>query len=101
MNRPPMLVTLKVGKRYDDDQGRGINLWIPLFIIVPIVLIILLALFLLVLPFFLLYVLLTWNLRWWPYLKRGVPAFFETMHATQGLKVDVEDRKQNIYIDVH
>lgn len=96
-----MLLTFKFGRRYsDDDQSRGINLWIPLFIIVPVILIILLALFLFVLPFLVLYLLFTGDIRWWTCLRHGVPAFFKAMHATQGLKVEVEDRKQNIYIDV-
>ena len=100
MNRPPMLITLKFHSNDDDEYGRGFSLWIPLFIIVPVVLLITLALFLLALPFLFVYVLVSWDIRWWRYLRYGVPAFFETMHALLGLKVDVEDNKQKIYIDV-
>lgn len=99
MRRPPTLMVVKY-RNSNNEYGRQVSLWVPLFIIVPIILLILLALLLLVLPFFFLYVLFTWDTRWWKYLRHGIPAFFETMHALLGLKVDVEDRQQKIYIDV-
>jgi hypothetical protein len=99
MTRPPTLMVVKV-RNFDDRDGEGVNLWVPLFIIVPLVLLILLALLLIALPFLFLYVLFTCDTRWWKYLRYGVPAFFETLHALLGLKVDVEDRQQKIYIDV-
>ncbi len=98
MRRLPTLMVVKV--RNSDESSRQVSLWVPLFIIVPIILLILLAVFLLILPFVFLYVLFTWDTKWWKYVRRGVPAFFETMHALLGLKVDVEDRQQKIYIDV-
>ncbi len=100
MKRPPMIVSLQFRSHDEDECSRGVSLWIPLFIIVPIALIIVLAILLLLLPVFMVYVLVTWDVRWWPYLRHGVPLFIETMHALLGLKVDVEDQKQKIYIDV-
>ncbi len=84
----------------ESDGGKGVSLWLPLFIIVPIILLIILALLVLALPFLFLYVLFTWDTRWWKYVRRGVPTFFETTHAMPGLKVDVEDRQQKLYIDI-
>ena len=102
MKRPPMLVTMKI--RSSDGYGagsKGIAIWIPLFIIVPIILLMALAFFLLVLPLLLAYVIVTWDFRWWRYLRYGTPALFEIMHGLPGLKVDVEDPKQKTYIDIN
>jgi hypothetical protein len=99
MKRPPTAMVVKF-RNYESGEGKGVSLWIPLFIIVPFVLLILLALLLLILPFLFLYELFTWDTRWWKYVRHGVPAFFETTHAMPGLKVDVEDQQQKIYIDV-
>lgn len=100
MKSLPMVISLKFCSNEDND-GRGFYLWIPLFIVVPVVLIILLALFLLILPFLLISLIVTWEIGWWRYLWYGVPAFFKTMHELPGLKVDVEDKKQKIYIAIH
>jgi len=100
MKRPPMLLSLKFGSDGDKDGG-GMHLWIPLFIIGPVALIILLALFLVALPFILLSMLFTWQLRWVRWIIYGIPAFFSTMHELPGLKVDIQDSKQKIYIAIH
>lgn len=99
MKRPPMLVTLKF--RSGTENSRQISLWVPLFLVIPVLLLLMLALIILLLPFFVVYVLLSWDFRWWRYLRYGVPALFQTLHALLGLKVDVEDRNQQFYIDVN
>jgi len=101
MKRPPMLITLKFHSDDDGEDSSGFTIWIPLFIIVPVIFLIILPLFLLALPFLFVYVLVTWDTGWWRYLRYGLPAFFETTHALPGLKVDVEDRNQKIYMDVN
>lgn len=100
MKCPPMLLSLKFRSNVDISD-RGFGLWIPLFIIVPIAMIILLVLFLIALPFLLVSLAYTWHMGWWRWLFWGIPDFFKTMNALPGLKVDVQDRKQNIYIAVH
>jgi hypothetical protein len=99
MKMPPMFVTLRINPR-DGDEEEGFTLWIPLFIIVPLVLIILLALFLVALPFLILSVILTWRFDWLRWLAFALPAFFGTMHELSGIKVDVVDGRQKIFIDV-
>ncbi len=99
MKHLPMVISIKFHSA-EDGEGRGFSLWIPLFIIVPLVLIILLALFLLILPFLIISIIVTWEMEWWRYLWHGLPAFFKTMHELPGLKVDVEDKKQKVYIAV-
>ena len=98
MKRPPMIVTFQA--RNHDGSGRRVNLWIPLFIIVPIVLLLLFALLLIALPFFILYEIFTWDFRWWPGLKRGAPALLGFTNGLPGLKVDVENEDKKMYIDV-
>ena len=100
MKKPPMLLSLKFGSE-DDENGGGMRLWIPLFIIGPIVLIIFLALFLISLPFVLLSMLFTWQVRWIRWIVFGIPAFFSTMNELTGLKVDIQDSRQKIYIAIH
>jgi hypothetical protein len=99
MKRPPMFVTLRINPGKEDEDG-GFTLWIPLFIIAPIAFIILLAIFLVALPFLLIYYIFTWQEEWWHWLTFAVPAFFKAMHELPGLKVDVEDGRQKIFIDV-
>jgi hypothetical protein len=99
MKRPPTLMVVKC-RNSNNESSKQVSLWVPLFIIGPLILLILLVLLLLVLPFLFLYVLFTWDTRWWKYLRHGIPVFFEMMHALLGLKVDVENQQQKIYVDV-
>ena len=99
MKRPPMLISLKF-RSNKDENARGFGLWIPLFIVVPIALILLLALFLVMLPFLLVSLAFTWQMGWWRWLIFGIPAFFKTMYALTGLKVELEDHRQKIHIAV-
>jgi len=101
MKRPPMLITLKFHPNNNDECSSGFIIWIPLFMIMPVILLIILSLLLLALPFLFVYVLVTWDTGWWRYIRNGIPAFFETTHALLGLKVDVEDRNRKIYMDVN
>lgn len=99
MKHFPLLMIFK--NRSGDTGSRSVNLWLPLFLIIPLVLLILLALFLLILPLLLVYTLVTFNTRWWHYLRHGAPAVFQTVRALPGLKVDVEDKEETVYIDVN
>jgi hypothetical protein len=99
MKFPPMVVYMKVGAN-QDEQNSGFCLWIPLFILVPIALIMLLALLLIALPFLLISVLITWDVKWLRWVMFSIQAFFKTTHELTGLKLDIEDGKQKIYIDV-
>ena len=93
---PPVLLRVHIKNR-----RHSIRFWLPLFIIVPVILIVLLALFLVALPFMLISLIITWNAGWLRYLWYGIPAFFRTMYELAGLKIDVEDRKNKIYIAVY
>ena len=87
--------------RSGENSGKGMRLWLPLFLVIPLVLLTCLALFLLILPLLLVYTLVTFNTRWWHYLRNGAPALLRTARALPGLKVNVEDKEEQIYIDIN
>ena len=84
MKWPPYLMKLRI---HSDKNNFGI--WIPLFIIGPIVLVLLLAIFLLVLPFALLSIIFTWRSDWLYVTIMAVPRLIMVLWNLQGLKVDV------------
>ena len=85
MNYPPMIMRLKVQK-----QGRGINLWMPLFIIGPIFAIFALAFSLVLLPFCLLVAIIFWRPRMLKRLFFFWAAAFILTGAMRGLQVDIK-----------
>jgi len=97
MKMPPMFATVRIDSH---DEEEGFTLWIPLFIIVPLALIILLALFLVALPFMVISIIVTWRFDWVYWALMAVPAFFNTMTQLSGLKVDIADGRQKVFIDI-
>ncbi len=96
MNFPPMVMRIII-----DRRDRGINLWLPLFIIAPFTFIILFAIFLLLLPLILIGAIVMWiiGLRW------PIRMFFKAigvstaiMFALRGLKVDVNSGTERVFI---
>ncbi len=94
MNRPPMLMHVKV-KNEKSDFG----LWLPLFLLLPLALVVLLVLS----PLILIAVLILsacgygrW--AWWG--LRCLKAAVISSWALRGLKVDVQGRRENVYISV-
>jgi hypothetical protein len=85
MRWPPYLLKLRI-KNHRHDIG----LWLPLFLIGPIVLVFLLAVFLVLLPFALLAMIFTWQVGWWRPVFIGIPAVFRLLWSSRGLAVDVE-----------
>lgn len=99
MKRPPMFMVIKIASN-ERESGSSFDLWIPLFIIGPIALILLLALLLISLPFIFLSFLFSWNAAWWRRLWYGIPSFFQLMHSLPGLNVDVENKRNTVYLDI-
>ena len=94
MNLPPMTMRLILPR-----QGKiGINLWLPLFIIVPIVAVIALALFLILLPLMLIAVVILWRFGWVKLLILSFPAVIGCLSALRGLKVDVNQGRERVLI---
>lgn len=98
MSYPPSLIYMKFYSV--KESQRNFMLWIPLFIIVPVVMLILLAIFLIILPFILLTLIFTWNMWWWRWLLYVIPAIFRTFHSLRGTNVDLEDNNQKIHIKI-
>jgi hypothetical protein len=99
MSFPPYMIYMK-SANLKEDRPRGFTLWIPLFIVVPILIILALALFLILLPFLLIAFIFTWNLWSWHTFWHGIPAIFRIFHSLKGTNVDIEDNKQLIHVKI-
>ncbi len=95
MKMPPYMLKL----RFQNPQ-HAFSIWLPLFIIGPIILILLLAVLLIALPFIFLSFLFTWRTDWWRWLRKA-PAILDILLSLPGLKIDVENGEKNITIDLY
>ena len=84
MSWPPYWLKIRI-----ENEHHSVPLWLPLFIIGPLVLLILLAIFLIILPFALLSLILTWELGWWRPLFLFIPALFRLFTQLPGLQIDL------------
>ena len=85
MSWPPFLMKLRFG-----NSRHSFGIWIPLFLIGPIVLVFLLAIFIILLPFALLSIIFTWRTEWLNWLFAGIAAIFRVLFSMRGLTVQVE-----------
>ena len=90
---PPMLLRVKI-----DQPERGLSLWIPLFIIMPVLGVIALVLFIITLPFVLLIYLFTGRFRWLGVMFKAIPVLSRCLFALRGLKVDVNGENERVFI---
>jgi hypothetical protein len=93
MSWPPYLLKIRI-----ENEDNSFPIWLPLFIIGPIVLILLLAVFIIILPFVLLSMIFTWELGWWRPVFLFIPAFFRLITQLPGLQVDVGKENSRVYI---
>lgn len=84
MNRPPYLMRLRI-----TNPEHKINLWLPLFLLFPLVVVVLLVL----LPLALLAAIVLLPFGWGRILLM-VPAAFVILCATRGLEVEVENKNK-------
>jgi hypothetical protein len=94
MNRPPVLMHVKI-KNEKSDFG----LWLPLFLLFPLALVVLLVLS----PLVLIAILVLWGCgygRWVRWGLRCLVVAFVSSWALRGLKVDVQGRRENVFISV-
>ncbi|HUT67227.1 MAG TPA: hypothetical protein VMW86_01580 [Dehalococcoidales bacterium] len=91
MNRPPMLMHLKI-------QGEDTNfgLWLPLFLLIPLALVVLIILS----PFILIGVLVLWPSGWGKLALLALWAAIVSFCSLRGLKVDVQGRRESVFISV-
>ncbi len=84
MKWPPYLLKIHI-----ENENSSFPIWLPLFIIGPILLILLLALFLIALPFMLLAMIFTWEYEWWRSFFLFFPLLFGLFTELSGLDIDV------------
>jgi hypothetical protein len=95
MRCPPYWMQLKFRGEHHE-----FSLWLPLFIIGPILLIILLALAIAALPFLVLSVIFTWRWDWWWYVRKA-PALVDVILSLPGLKADVDNQTNRVTIAIY
>jgi hypothetical protein len=93
MKWPPYLLRLRF-----ENKGHDFSLWLPLFLIWPLVLAFLLAVFLILLPFALLALIFTWRWGWLNSLVMSGPALLRLFGQLAGLEVDVSRKDGGFYI---
>ena len=96
MKWPPYIMKLRI------NNGRhNFGLWIPLFLIGPIVLVFLLAIFIILLPFALLALIFTWRWDWLRWVVMGIPAIFRVLCSMPGVRVDVDASEVKVNIAIY
>jgi hypothetical protein len=96
MSWPPYLLKLHI-KNPDHNFG----LWLPLFLIWPIVLACLLAAFFILLPFAALTIIFTWRLGWWRSVILGIPALCRVFCNLRGMSVDVGGNDGRVEVEFY
>ena len=96
MSWPPYLLKLRI-----KNSSHNFGLWLPLFLIWPIVLVCLLAVFLILLPFALLAMLFTWQMGWWRPVILGLPAICRVFCNLRGMVVDVDGHDGHVEVEFH
>ncbi|MDD5127520.1 MAG: hypothetical protein PHR43_05445 [Dehalococcoidales bacterium] len=91
MSWPPMLMHVKVR-----GEDTNFGLWLPLFLLWPIVLAVLIILS----PLVLAAVLVLWPGGWGRWSLRVLRDSLRVLCAMRGLRVDVRERRQCVYISV-
>jgi len=89
MNRPPLILRLDISKK-----RRRIALWIPLFLIWPIVAAFLIAL----VPLIVLAVAILWPFGWGKLLLFSGPRIASCLCALHGLEVNIERKDRVMFI---
>lgn len=104
MKRPPMLMRVQIG----GGVGR-FPLWLPLFLLLPLVLVLLIVLSPLILIAIIFLRLSGRGKRMSPVVQaslgalcslRGIGAAWDMLCSTRGLRADVRDGKERVYVSV-
>ncbi len=104
MKRPPMLVRVQVG-----GEERKFRLWLPLFLLVPLALLLLIVLSPLILVAIVIVRLTGRGRRLWQVARtslgilcsvRGIRAAFDVLCSMPGLRIDVCNSKERVYVSI-
>ncbi len=96
MSLPPYLLKFHIR-----NSKHNFGLWLPLFLIWPIVLVCLLGVFLILLPFALLTIIFTWQLGWVYPVIMGFPAICRVLWNLRGMILDVDGKDGQIQLEFH
>lgn len=96
MNRPPYLMRVKIN---EPNSGMK-NLWIPLFLILPVISIILIVIMLILAPFVLLVTIILWRFEWFRILLLTVPLVLRCLCSLRGLEVNVNNGNEKVFISI-
>jgi hypothetical protein len=91
MKRPPIWMRVRF---YNEDRGFG--LWLPLFLLLPLALVV----FIILSPLILIGVLVLWPSGWGKRALLVLGAAPGVFCSIRGLKVDVQGRRQYVFISV-
>ncbi len=89
---PPSVLQVKVKK-----ESRNISLWFPLFVIWPFLALAALALA----PIVVTLAVLFWWTGWGKPMLYSFPLFYSMFCALRGLRVDVQQPNQHVYISIN
>jgi hypothetical protein len=93
MKRPPLLMHVRFrNEQKDTDFG----LWLPLFLLLPLALVVLIILS----PLILIALLVLWPSGWSGWALRVLGTAFPVYCSMRGLKVDIENRQNYVYVSV-
>ena len=91
MKRPPMLMHLRF-----QGEERGFGLWLPLFLLLPLAFVVIIILS----PLILIAVIVLWPSGWGKRALLVLRAAFDVFCSMRGLRVDVQNSNQCVYISV-
>jgi hypothetical protein len=91
MNRPPVLMHLRFR-----NEEHNFGLWLPLFLLLPLLLVVLIVLS----PLILIAVLALWPFGWGRWGLVALAAAVRSLFALRGLEVDVRSGQEHVLISV-
>ncbi len=89
---PPMLMQVEIKKTGED----GFHIWLPLFLLLPIGLVILIILS----PLILIATIVLWPSGWGKWAWLALWGAIVTYWSMRGLKVDIQNQRETIYVSV-
>lgn len=95
MNRPPYLMRIRI-----DKEGRKLNIWLPLFLILPVVAVIIAVVMLVLAPIVLLAAAVLWRFGWGKPLLIVAPAALGCLFALRGLEVDISNSQEKVFVSI-
>jgi hypothetical protein len=91
MKRPPVWMRLRI---HNEDTRFG--LWLPLFLLIPVIIVV----FIILSPLILIATLILWPMGWGKPALMIIPVAWSLYCSIRGLRVDVQGRRETVYISV-